>query len=236
MAEIVHDVLHTERTIVFYQRDPDLPELEVAAVGLVDRLGVRSFLSLPLSTGTGRVGHILAGDVSGPRPWRVWERKFAGQPAAEATLVMESARLREIDRAHREQLLHQATHDALTGLANRRAFGVELTEALEAAVPSASAWPFTPMTAPTVRPCCRPPTPPCTRPSAAVPPTPRRERVPRSSADAGQIDTSASREPLLLHGDDVDTVVEATDVVGVGGDHSCSVVPCGDRHGGVDNV
>ncbi len=181
VAEIVHDVLHTERTIVFYQRDPDLPELEVAAVGMpsdadrivrdvvaelalsaaprvrqlsstdgavffetvrpgmvraggiAERLGVRSFLSLPLSTGTGRVGHIFAGDVSGARPWRPWERKFVGQLAAEATLVMESASLREIDQTNRERLLHQATHDALTNLANRRVFGVRLTDALEAA-------------------------------------------------------------------------------------------------------
>ena len=181
VARLIHDVLSTERTIVFYQRDPDLPELEVATVGMpsdadrivrdvvaelglsaasrlrqlsstdgavffetlrpgmvraggiAERLGVRSYLSLPLSTGTGRVGHILAGDVSRARPWRPWERRFIGQLAAEATLVMESARLREIDQANRERLLHQATHDALTDLANRRAFGVWLTHALDTA-------------------------------------------------------------------------------------------------------
>nr|MDA8342164.1 GGDEF domain-containing protein [Actinomycetota bacterium] len=80
-----------------------------------------------------RVGHILAGYVSRARRWRPWERRFIGQLAAEATLVMESARLREIDQANRERLLHQATHDALTDLANRRAFGVWLTHALDTA-------------------------------------------------------------------------------------------------------
>jgi len=41
---------------------------------------------------------------------------------------------------------------------------------------------------------------------------------------------------MQLHGEDVGTVVEVTDVVGVGGDHSCLAIPCGDGHGGVDHI
>jgi diguanylate cyclase (GGDEF)-like protein len=83
-------------------------------------------------SGSGAVGMVVCGDVSRPRTWSGRERAVARQLALEGALVVDSARLRQSERAHLEELRHRADHDVLTGLPNR----ARLLAAIEAAVPS----------------------------------------------------------------------------------------------------
>jgi diguanylate cyclase (GGDEF)-like protein len=87
--------------------------------GLVETLGLRSLVVLPLTSTTGPVGMVLCGDVSGPRHWTGRERTLAQQMALEGALVVDGARLRQAEQQHVAELTRQAYHDALTGLANR---------------------------------------------------------------------------------------------------------------------
>jgi len=180
-AEVVRDVLGTDRTLVFCYPEEEGDSLQVANVGMsaeqdelvrkiltegrymasegwqramasteplfvedpgddprrpggiMDALGINSYVSLPLHSAVGRVGHIISGNVGRNRRWRSWERALVAQIVAEASLVLDRARLREAEHAHKRLLAHQASHDPLTGLANRRAFDEALAAALAGA-------------------------------------------------------------------------------------------------------
>jgi len=98
--------------------------------GLVETLGLRSWAGIPLLSASGLVGHIVCGDASRARQWSRRERRLVAELAAEGALIIDAARLREVDRDHRALLAHEATHDHLTGLPNRRMLREHLSQAL----------------------------------------------------------------------------------------------------------
>ncbi|HSP39633.1 MAG TPA: EAL domain-containing protein [Frankiaceae bacterium] len=94
--------------------------------GVAEVLGLRSMASIPLLSSDGPLGLVLCGDTTGARDWRDEDRALLEQLALQATVVVDNARLRELER-------HEARNDSLTGLANRRAFIDELNSALRQA-------------------------------------------------------------------------------------------------------
>jgi diguanylate cyclase (GGDEF)-like protein len=83
--------------------------------GVAALLGFRCLAAIPLLSSDGPLGLVMCGDSRGPRRWRSSERALMAQLALQGTIVVDNARLREIER-------HQATHDSLTGLMNRTCF------------------------------------------------------------------------------------------------------------------
>jgi len=107
----------------------------VRAGGLVETLGMKSFIAMPLMSAQGPVGMIMCGDASSTREWTSRDRIFAEQLSVEGALIVDSAGMRQAAQAHVAQLSHQAFHDSLTGLPNRSA----LLERAERAVEDAAA-------------------------------------------------------------------------------------------------
>jgi diguanylate cyclase (GGDEF)-like protein len=103
--------------------------------GLVEIMGLRSYIVLPLISAAGPVGLVICGDSSALREWTGRDLDLARQIAAEGTLIVDSARMRQTERQHMAQLTHQAFSDALTGLPNRS----HLLERAEQAVDIAAA-------------------------------------------------------------------------------------------------
>jgi diguanylate cyclase (GGDEF)-like protein len=87
--------------------------------GLVQTMGLRCYLALPLLSGQGAIGMILCGDTSAGRDWTSRDRILAEQLSVEGALIVDSAEMRQAAQAHVAQLSHQAFHDSLTGLPNR---------------------------------------------------------------------------------------------------------------------
>ena len=102
--------------------------------GFVETMQLRSYVAMPLLSASGAVGMVVCGDVSDRRRWSDRDRRVAHQLALAGALVVDSARLRQAERAHLEVLRHHADHDVLTGLPNRR----RLLADVAAAVPAAS--------------------------------------------------------------------------------------------------
>jgi diguanylate cyclase (GGDEF)-like protein len=88
--------------------------------GFVQSLGAKSFIAIPLMSGSGPVGMVVCGDRTGTREWSSRDRILAQQLAVEGALIIDSARMRQASQAHMNELTHQAYHDSLTGLPNRK--------------------------------------------------------------------------------------------------------------------
>ena len=97
----------------------DVAQSPVRAGGLVQTMGLRSFIAIPLLSATGPVGMVICGDASGTRHWTGTDRAFARTLAVEGGLIVDSARLRQAEAQHVAELTRRAYHDALTGLPNR---------------------------------------------------------------------------------------------------------------------
>ena len=91
----------------------------VRAGALVETMGLKSFIGIPLQSASGAVGMVVCGDASATREWTGRDRDLAQHIAAEGALIVDSARLRQAERQHVAQLTYQAFSDALTGLPNR---------------------------------------------------------------------------------------------------------------------
>lgn len=91
--------------------------------GVAHLLGLRSMAAIPLLSSEGPLGLVLCGDHAPRSRWRIGDRELLAQLSLEGAVVVDNARLREAER-------HEATHDALTGLLNRRAFSSLLRAAL----------------------------------------------------------------------------------------------------------
>ena len=98
--------------------------------GFIDTMRLRSYVAMPLLSATGAVGMVVCGDVGAARTWSERDRRVARQLAREGALVVDSARLRQSERAHLEELRFRADHDVLTGLPNRRRLLEEIAAAL----------------------------------------------------------------------------------------------------------
>ncbi len=96
---------------------------EMRPEGIAGSLGLACLAAIPLMSSDGPLGVVVCGDARGPRKWRSSERNLLAQLALSATIVVDNARLREAEH-------HLATHDELTGLANRRSFGELLGQAI----------------------------------------------------------------------------------------------------------
>ncbi|WP_432485755.1 diguanylate cyclase domain-containing protein [Kineococcus esterisolvens] len=88
--------------------------------GFAQVMGLRSYAAMPLLSVTGPVGMAVCGDVSRTRAWTAREREVARRLALQGALVVDSARMRQVERAHLDEVTALAHTDALTGLANRR--------------------------------------------------------------------------------------------------------------------
>ncbi|WP_432563158.1 diguanylate cyclase domain-containing protein [Kineococcus sp. SYSU DK003] len=100
--------------------------------GFIECMGLRSYAAMPLLSASGAVGMVVCGDVSGQRSWTERDRQVAHQLAMQGALVVDSARLRQAEQAHVEELRHRADHDPLTALPNRRRLLAEVAAALPA--------------------------------------------------------------------------------------------------------
>ena len=98
---------------------------------LVERLGLKSYVVVPLMSAARPLGLVICSHVRAPRPWSNEERRLVEQLALEGSLVVENAALRATEQERLEELAHQAFHDHLTELPNRALFADRLQHALE---------------------------------------------------------------------------------------------------------
>jgi diguanylate cyclase (GGDEF)-like protein len=98
--------------------------------GLVRRLELSSYLSVPLVSGDRLLGLVVTGSVTQRLTWSPAVREAVRQVTLEGALVVENAALRAVEQQRLQQLATEAHHDSLTGLPNRRRF----IEQLEATV------------------------------------------------------------------------------------------------------
>ena len=106
---------------------------QVRAEGLAEAMQLRSCVAIPLLAGSTPVGMVVCGDSSRRRKWTGHDRTLARQLAVEGALIVDSARMRQAEAAHVQNLTHQAFHDALTGLPNRSHLLDRADEAIELA-------------------------------------------------------------------------------------------------------
>jgi diguanylate cyclase (GGDEF)-like protein len=111
----------------------DASTAQVRPGGLVQSMGLRCYLALPLLSEQGAIGMILCGDTSGTRDWSSRDRILAEQLSVEGALIVDSAEMRQAAQAHVAQLSHQAYHDSLTGLPNRSHLLGRASEAVQLA-------------------------------------------------------------------------------------------------------
>jgi len=112
----------------------DSSTAQVRLGGLVQTMGLKSYLALPLLSGQGAVGMIMCGHPGSTREWTRGDRTLAEQLSLEATLIVDGAEMRQAAQAHVAQLSHQAFHDSLTGLPNRSHLLDRAEEAVEQAL------------------------------------------------------------------------------------------------------
>ncbi|MBV9817397.1 MAG: EAL domain-containing protein [Solirubrobacterales bacterium] len=96
---------------------------------LIRQLGLASGVVVPLAGYEDGSGVLVCG-AREPRLWSARTLELCSQLGLEGGLVLEAARLRELDRAHQVELQHRAHHDPLTGLGNRRLFYERIAVAL----------------------------------------------------------------------------------------------------------
>ena len=103
-----------------------------ASAQLIRRVGLASGVVVPLVGYDDGTGILVCGSTE-PRLWSERRLELASQLGLEGGLVLEAARLRELDRARRKELHHRAHHDSLTGLGNRSLFYERVGAALATA-------------------------------------------------------------------------------------------------------
>ena len=107
--------------------------------GLLVELDVRDAMLTALRGDDGVVGVLLVGDRSGEDTFTSEDLRLFETFAAHAGVLLENDRLEESLselQELKEQLRHQAYHDALTGLPNRRLFAEHVARALAEQSPS----------------------------------------------------------------------------------------------------
>ncbi len=104
--------------------------LPVRPGGLVETLGFRSYVALPLLSAEGHIGYVMCGDVTVSRTWAHHDEALARQLMLEGALVVDNARLRESERTQLAEMQRRAFHDRLTDLPNRALISERMDEAL----------------------------------------------------------------------------------------------------------
>lgn len=100
---------------------------------VVASLALRAYLAFPVLGADDEVlGGVVCSHAARTRSWRPRDRRVARQLAAEGSLIVENASLRETERRQLAQLTRQALHDPLTGLSNRTVLFDRLEHALAA--------------------------------------------------------------------------------------------------------
>lgn len=105
-------------------RVPDIQQAGLSScyVGMLNRLGVRANLVIPILQGDHLWGLLACHQCDGPREWTDLEVETLAQLANQLAIAIQQSELyQKLQRAN-EELQHLATHDKLTGLANRRYF------------------------------------------------------------------------------------------------------------------
>ncbi len=98
---------------------------------LVDELGLRSYVAVPLLSANRPLGLVFCSHSSAPRSWSPDERELVMQIALEGSLVVENAILRAAEQESLSHLEHRAFHDSLTKLPNRDLFSDRLQHAVD---------------------------------------------------------------------------------------------------------
>ncbi len=86
---------------------------------LVERLGLRSYATMPLLSKGRPIGMVILSHTSRTRKWDEDAQRLLGQLMLEGSLVVENAALRAVEHDRIDELSEQAFHDPLTGLPNR---------------------------------------------------------------------------------------------------------------------
>lgn len=91
-------------------------------VNMLTQLEVRANLVLPILQGDYLWGLLACQQCDGPRPWSDLEVDTLAQLANQLAIAIQKSELYEQVQRANQELQHLATHDKLTGLANRRYF------------------------------------------------------------------------------------------------------------------
>ncbi|QQE66985.1 hypothetical protein GFS31_36900 [Leptolyngbya sp. BL0902] len=89
---------------------------------MLTQLGVRANLGLPILQGATLWGLLVCHQCDAPRSWSDLEVETLSQLANQLAIAIQKSELYEQVQQVNQELQHLATHDKLTGLANRRYF------------------------------------------------------------------------------------------------------------------